>query len=123
MKKYMSILSLGLFVLVAACTSQEEYLASLRQYNGMSEAALVEKFGPPDRVYDVGGKRYISYISRSTYAEPDTTFYGGTYGGGVGLGTGIGMGNGGRYRVRECENTFVLANGVVERSGYKGSCY
>lgn len=115
--------AVAVVTILSACTSQEEYLASLRQYNGLSEAAVIEKFGPPDRVYDVDGKRYISYISRSTTSEPDTTFYGGTYGGGVGLGTGIGMGRGNRYRVRECENTFVIAKGVVERSGYKGQCY
>jgi hypothetical protein len=57
---------------VAACASTEAYEAKLNTWLGKAEIALVEAWGPPDSFYEVGGKKYLTYLSASTGYIPGT---------------------------------------------------
>lgn len=109
---------------VAGCASQQDYLAKLARYEGMTERQLIETRGVPTNSYEVEGRTYLSYVTVRSDYYGDPGFYGGTGIGsrGVVFGTGIGFGGGG-YRTTSCEHTFVLFKGVVEKAGYKGKCF
>jgi hypothetical protein len=121
MRNYLFIVPVLLAGLLPGCTSQQDYMASLQSYTGMREGELIEKRGVPTNVYEVDGRKYLSYVShKQTYT--DTGIYGATTGRGGVFGTGLSSGPG-SYQVSECENTFVIYNGYVEKAGYRGYCF
>ena len=121
MKKLLYVGLLASVTLLTSCASQQDYLNSLQAYNGLPERALIEKFGVPDRTYEVDGRKYLSFVTKRTNYYPAQT---GVYGSNVYdrrvFSTGVSSST---YQVTECENTFVIYKGVVENSGYKGVCY
>ena len=112
---------------LAGCASEADYMRSLSVYQGLTERELIERKGVPTNSYEVDGYKYLSYITTRSYdTTPTASVYGGTggWGGGPVFGTGAStaLGNS-SYRVSQCENTFVIFRGVVQKVGYKGNCY
>lgn len=65
-----------LFVLVllfiSGCATQAKFEARLKTWLGSSEQELVDRRGPPDQVYELGGKKYLTYIYSNSSHVPQT---------------------------------------------------
>src|SRR5690606_23757535 len=84
MKRVFALLVMALPL--AACRSgQGSYWQSMQQYQGASEAQLIDALGPPDNHYTVEGVKYLTYSKVRQY-ERDSS--------GIGIGTGT-YGHGG----------------------------
>lgn len=73
-------------LLLAGCASTAKYEKILDSWVGNSEDALIEAWGPPDRVYEINtSKKVITYIRSFdmkvggySYTEPVTSYTNGT---------------------------------------------
>jgi len=111
-------------MLLAACTTTENYEAQMNRWMGASEHDVVMAFGPPDKAYQLD--RHTKLIS---YTKQDVAAFGGSgfstcVGSGFGYGRGFGGGCYGppaQVHVLSCESVFTLTDGKVTRLGHKGN--
>ena len=68
MKRFITVVSLYAFL--AACATEAKYQETLNTWLGSSEVALVQSWGPPDRVYELDGNRYVTYARGGTTYLP-----------------------------------------------------
>jgi hypothetical protein len=79
-----SIILAGLCALLGACATEAKYQQVLNTWLGSNETPLVEQWGPPDRIYELEGNKYITYVRGRTVYLPgeapssQTTFIGNT---------------------------------------------
>ena len=71
MRQLINIVSLC--VLLAACATEAKYQEVLKTWMGLNEVELVNQWGPPDRVYELEGNRYITYVRGGTAYLPGTS--------------------------------------------------
>lgn len=60
------------FLLLSACATEAQYQKNLNSWLGSTESELVEKWGPPDQVYELEGKKYLTYIYSNSNYVPQT---------------------------------------------------
>ncbi|WP_155952212.1 hypothetical protein [Pseudomonas sp. CHM02] len=87
--------ALALFAL-AGCATTGKYERVLQSWVGSTELELVQSWGPPVRVYESNGHRFLTYSNEGSMYVPgtsptyQTTYYGNTaytnsYGGSPGM--------------------------------------
>lgn len=117
------------------CATEGQYRTQLATMVGQSKEALIAKWGKPTGQYtDDSGDEVVAYIKTRDIIVPNTPSYsvssggGGMYGGSLGLGGGpnpiattssTGM-SGGEIHL-SCMTKFVVKNGVVISSTFKGN--
>jgi len=113
-----SVLALGLCS--CAFPTREAFDAQMAAFIGRPEAELVATLGVPNRTYEVGGLRFLEYERRRIIGTPAGGAGFGRFGWPYGYGYGIGYG--GTYvDTRECDTTFTLRGGRVERFSRRGN--
>lgn len=88
---------------------------------GRSEADLVSTLGVPDRVHEVGGRRFLAYEARTVTGGPVVTpslgfglgRFSGGWGSGTAIGTGLGLSFGGGGAPVVCGASYEVQNGQV----------
>jgi hypothetical protein len=116
------LLPFTFFILLSACATGPSYVETMMGYQGKTEAELVDALGPPERVYDVNGTRYLSYsrVSQQRYAsDPE-------YGAGVAYGhddlfMSERFGDNATFETWRCDVFFALRNHRVVKIGYRGN--
>ena len=111
-----SVLALGLSS--CAFPTREAFDAQMAAFVGRSEAELVAALGVPDRTHEAGGMRFLEYERRRVVGTPTGTAGFGRFG----RPWGYGFGYGGTFvDTRECDTTFTLRGGRVERFSRRGN--
>lgn len=116
--------SITLIPLLAACANPraDQALAAQRTLVGMSKQDLLSCAGVPDRSATINNIDYFTYSSRRTVAySTGPAFWGSRYGyPGWGYGFGFPYYDAYDLRTYDCDATFTLRNGLVERVVYGG---
>ncbi|WP_207456254.1 hypothetical protein [Azospirillum sp. SYSU D00513] len=109
--------------LLASCANPaaEQALFAQNALTGMPKETLLSCAGVPDRQATAGNMEYFTYSSSRivTYPGSSLGFYGGPWGPHYGYGAGF-PAFAPEVASLECEATFTLRNGVVERIVYGG---
>ncbi len=110
-------LALAALIALSACATVEKYEAMLNTWNGQPERALVSSWGTPNRVYESGGTRWLTYVKTETTNISGTapTYHKNSKGDWVPIG-----GSEARSYTQTCETTFEIEGGVVRRWSHKG---
>lgn len=111
-----SALALGLSS--CAFPTREAFDTQMAAFVGRSEAELVAALGVPDRTHEAGGLRFLEYERRRVVGTPAGTAGFGRFGWPYGYGFGYG---GTFVDTRECNTTFTLRGGRVERFSRRGN--
>ncbi|WP_176581458.1 hypothetical protein [Azospirillum ramasamyi] len=129
-RRLLSVASLGIAGALAGCANQaaDEALLAQTALVGMSKETLLSCAGVPQRQATVGNQEFFTYRSSRivSYPSPPPLGYYDTWGWpGYGWGwPGYGYGwpaYGYEVNSYDCEATFSLKNGVVERVVYGGT--
>jgi hypothetical protein len=118
MKQFLLIIVvLGL----AACGTTAGYEAVLASYVGGPESALIDRWGPPDSVYEAGGTKYLTYSNNHTsYVPGIPPTYNTTCS--FGYCTSIPVGGSSGYTLDErCRTTFEVEGGTVTSWRWQGN--
>lgn len=115
---------LALPALLAGCANPaaDQALFAQSALIGMPKDTLLSCAGVPDRQATVDNRDYFTYRSARIVSYPSPTL--GLYGGGWGPHYGYGLGwpsYGSEVASFDCDATFSLRNGVVERVVYGGA--
>jgi hypothetical protein len=112
------LVTLGL----AACATRADFEATLDTWVGATEKDLVTAWGPPERVYEIEGQRYLTWEKESTRAAypPSSTFSVFSGGGGVGYGVGVGTGFPAVTTTSGCEITYLFEDGRARSWRWEG---
>lgn len=118
MRKLVVLLCLVSFIL-CGCASEKALQQHLNSLVGISEVQLTTKYGIPDKVYQLGNTKYVSYAFSSSYYVPQSQssdIYGyGNY-------ATINTQNYGGYTInRSCVITFIVENSRVINWRYQGN--
>lgn len=118
-KKVFALAIVGL--LLAACASSEAYEKKLTSWIGQSESSLIASWGPPNRAYETGGTKYLTWSSSGSVTLPGqqptyhTTVIGSTaYTSAVG-------GSSPTTINLHCETTFIVAGGIIQSWRWQGN--
>lgn len=116
------LLAGGLLALAGGCANPaaQQALSAQNLLVGMPKQTLLSCAGVPNRQASVDNRDYFTYHSSRVIAYPGWGGYGGWWGPGYGYGVG-GPVYGGDIDSIDCEATFTLHNGVVERVVYGGA--
>lgn len=117
--RYPMVLAAAL--LLCACATTENYENILKGFVGKSEDQLVQAWGPPDTVYETGGKKYLTYVRSHTGYVPGTPpTYQTRIIGNRAYTTGYG-GSAGYFYQLHCKTTFTLSGGTVTAWRHEGN--
>ena len=111
--------ALLLCLAAAACATGPDRRLLLAALVGQPETEVVRQLGVPNRVYETGGRKFISYDERRTDLIPASPFVGGFGYFGYGYG-----GYGGfppQLVERGCETTLEVAGGRVVSWSLRGN--
>lgn len=117
-----NIIACFAILMLAACASGPPYGEKLAGWKGASEKEVVTTWGVPDKTYAPDrNTKMLAYVTRRNVSYPGSFSTCFATRGGVGY-----AGNcfGGYPTTTEtwyCETTFVLTNGRVTNTGYKGN--
>ncbi len=101
--------------LLAGCTGElAERQAELSHWVGQPETQLVAALGAPNRSYDSGGMKFLTYEDVYVQEGPPGPYY---FGPGPAAPTGFG---GLRYTT-VCDTTFTVADGTVKAFSFRGN--
>jgi hypothetical protein len=101
--------------MLAGCTGElAERQAELAHWVGQPEAQLVAAMGAPNRSYDSGGMKFLTYEDVYVQEGPTGPYY---FGPGPAAPTGF---SGVRYTTI-CDTTFTVADGVVKAFSFRGN--
>jgi hypothetical protein len=89
--------------------------SELAQWVGQPEVQLVAAMGAPNRTYDSGGMKFLTY-EEPVQVEQAPYYAGSPYY----LGAGPTYGFGGRVTTYVCDTTFTVAGGVVKGFSLRG---
>ena len=65
--KYLVIL---FTILLLSCATTKKFEQALQSWDGYTEKELVESWGPPDKFYESGGTRYLTWVDSGTAMLP-----------------------------------------------------
>ncbi|MDC3409927.1 hypothetical protein OAY88_01180 [Alphaproteobacteria bacterium] len=110
--------------LTGCFTTQKEFEDKLSSWIGYTEEDLVASWGIPQRVYELKGKRYLTWVNTGQMTLPGTQpTYQTSIIGGYATTTAIG-GTAPMNIMLNCERTFVIENGRIQTWSWKGNnCY
>ena len=112
MRSILAVLAAGL---LTGCTNQlAERQAELSHWVGQPEAQLVAALGAPNRVFDSGPTKFLTYEDTYLQEGPTGPYY---FGPGPAAPTGF---SGLRYTL-VCDTTFSVADGVVKAFRFRGN--
>ncbi|HYD32171.1 MAG TPA: hypothetical protein VEB64_15120 [Azospirillaceae bacterium] len=110
---------------LAACANQQADQALYAQTAlvGMPKKTLLSCAGVPARSATVDNAEYYTYRSGRVVSYPSSSVgvWSGGYSSGLGVGVGLPLFAGNDVHSYDCEATFSLRNGVVERIVYGGT--
>jgi hypothetical protein len=102
-------------VSLAGCVSElAERQAELSRWVGQPDSQLVAAMGAPNRVYESGGIKFLTYEDVHYQEGPSGPYY---FGPGPAAATGF---SGTVYRT-VCDTTFTVADGVVKAFSLRGN--
>jgi hypothetical protein len=100
---------------LAGCTGElAERRAELSQWVGQPEAQLVAAMGAPNRIYDSGATKFLTYEDVYAQEGPTGPYY---FGPGPAGPTGF---SGVRYTT-VCDTTFTVTGGIVKAFSFRGN--
>lgn len=119
MKKTLIIAIITLFVTGCATTAKHE--KALNSWLGATELALVRSWGPPQQSYEVGGKKFLVYVSsRNVHLDGSAPNYRSTR-----IGNTVYTNKISEYDSQDltftCKNTFELDGDRIVGWSYKGN--
>jgi hypothetical protein len=119
MRNFIACLTL---LLLAACASGPTYKEKIAGWKGASEKEVVTTWGVPDKTYELDRHtKMLAYVSRRNVnysGSFNTCFYSR---GGIGYGGNCFGGYPPSTETFSCETTFIITNGRVTNTGYKGN--
>lgn len=114
------MLGLAAVLVLSGCATHANYERMLQGFMDMKEEDIVFRWGPPDRVYDAGGKRYIAYNRRDSWTDWGSPAMSETI---IEKGRVRTVNRSGTPPItytNVCETTFEISNGVVTRASWRG---
>ena len=106
---------------LSACATQEDFEAKLSSWVGHSGSELISSWGPPHRVYESGGQKYLTWSSSGTMVIPGSSpSYNTTFIGSTAYTTPIG-GSSPMAINLSCEKTMTLENGYITTWRWQGN--
>ena len=110
---------LGAGLLVACTNGLETRQAELTQWVGQPETQLLAAMGAPNRVYESGATKFLTFEDRRVEQQPAwPSYYGPGYGPVFGPGP---LGYGGTIFTTVCDTTFTVSGGVVRAFSLRGN--
>lgn len=115
------LLPLLLIFLLASCASgPSEYVLTMMQYQNATETQLIDALGPPDRVYETGGTKYLTYTKATQRIYQTGPSFGyDAYGRNIGFGQNFGKDA--AIQTWRCDVFFAIRNHRVTKVGYRGN--
>jgi hypothetical protein len=112
----LTAVSAALLLLSGCVNYLRQREAYLSQFVGRGEAELVQALGVPSRTYETGGAKFLAYDERRAYYSPGPPppYYG------WGWGWGWYAGYPPVFVERQCETTFEVTGGIVQRFTLRG---
>jgi hypothetical protein len=108
-------------LLLSSCATTEKYKAILNSLVKETEGQLINSWGPPDSVYENGGRKYLTYIkSRSGYVPGTTPNYQTQIIGNTAYTTSYGGSSGHSYTKR-CKTTFTISGRSITNWRHEGN--
>jgi hypothetical protein len=124
--KLVAVLLVFLFAAAGCATTATtattaNYEKILNSWTGSSELDLVRKWGPPQRVYEVGGRKFLEYADERSIFIPGTApTYRTSVVGNTAYTNRVG-GSPSRSVDMSCRTTFELMNEKVQSWRYEGN--
>lgn len=118
------IIPLACLAVLAGCGVFQQRQTFLNSLVGQPETELVRRMGAPNRTYETGGHRFLTYDERQLDVRPTFGYWGGFWGPSYYYGAGFyPYYGGGPARVLQwsCETTFDLANNRVQSWTLRGN--
>lgn len=105
------------FVIIVSCSfaTTEKFEKAVNSWVGSSEQSLIDKLGPPDNVYELDGKKYLSFVNSSTSYVPQTV-HNTTVGNNIQTNV-----YGGYSRSWYCKVTYIVEKGIIVSWRYEGN--
>lgn len=117
--RLVSIVVAGL--VLTGCASEEQFRKNVDLWKGKPELVLIQKMGPPDSSYEVGGTKFLKYTkSESGYVAGTAPTYTTTVVGGLAVTQPIGGSSGYGY-TNSCSVVYQVTKGVVSGYTYEGN--
>lgn len=106
---------------VSGCATAEKFQKNMETWVNQPESKLLSQYGPPHRVYESGGVKYLTYANSRTAVIPGTnpsyqstvignTIYTDSYGGTPSVPVNL-----------SCTITFEIVNGYINRVTWRGN--
>jgi hypothetical protein len=117
----LSVITIAFCIALGACATEAKYQEVLNTWLGQTEAHLASKWGPPDRVYEVEGYRYItSSKGGATFVPGTNPSYQSTVIGNTVYTNPVG-GTPPMVISRSCVTTFTVQAGRISSWRYEGN--
>ncbi len=119
--RFAAIAMLAAAMALAGCQTTENYQFTLDTFAGATELALIQQWGPPLRVFESGGHRFLVYYEQQTVTNPGTAATTTTTVNGNTVVTTTTAGTAPTTTTYTCTTTFELDRGLVIRSRFEGN--
>lgn len=105
------------FTFIVSCSfaTQEKFERAVNAWVGQPEQSLIDKLGPPEGVYELNGKKYLTWTNSSTSYVPQTV-HNSTIGNNVQTNV-----YGGYYRSWYCKVTYIVEKEIIVSWRYDGN--
>ena len=114
-------LLIALAFIVSGCATAAKFQKNMDSWINQPESQLLSQYGPPHRVYESGGVKYLTYGNSRTAVIPGTnptyqstvvgnTVYTNSYGGTPAVPVNL-----------SCDITFEVVNGYINRVTWRGN--
>jgi hypothetical protein len=122
MQKALPLIALLLSISACAPSGPSQYLLGMMQYQGASEAKLVDDLGPPDKTYEVDSTKYLTYTkaTQQIYNPAPNYGYGVEPRSGVLFSQQFG-GDVATVQTYRCDVFFAIKNKQVTKVGHRGN--
>ncbi|MEZ0261201.1 MAG: hypothetical protein ACAH80_09335 [Alphaproteobacteria bacterium] len=120
-----NIIAVFTVLLLASCATGPSYKEKTAGWKGATEKELVTAWGVPDKTYQLDNRtKMLAYVKRRKVFYPGSGFNT-CFGSRAGVGyVGNCFGGYPERETRDCETTFMITNGRVTNTGFKGNaCY
>lgn len=115
------IFAITFALVLTGCATQANYEKILQSWVGTAEQDLIDKWGPPSRVYVASERKYLTYDEASTMILPgQAPSYTTTMIGNTAYTTAVG-GYDPTMIDLSCSTTFVIAKGVIQSWSIRGN--
>jgi hypothetical protein len=108
-------------LLLTACATEAKYQIKLDALKGTDELGLIRHWGPPDRIFELYGHRFLVYRRSQAMIVPGAEpIYQTTFSGKTAYTHGYG-GTPDTIMNLDCTTTFEIVDGKISDSSFRGS--